>query len=67
MAFPFLYIMTLAVDKSKGHGLSNNVHCERMLKKTDMTWYLLQNYQGVAASRSVSVVEVSRQICSDAF
>ena len=38
MAFPFLY-MTITIDKLNGHGFSNNVRCERLLKKTKMTWY----------------------------
>ena len=59
--------MTLAIDKLNGRGLSNNAHRERLLKKTKMTWYKLQNYQGIAASRSISVVEVCRQICSNTF
>ena len=59
--------MTLAIDKLNCHGLSNNACRERLLNKTEMTWNLLQNYQGVTASRSVSVVEVSGRIYSNTF
>ena len=37
--YGFSVYMTLAVDKLNGRGLSNNPHCECLLKKTEMTWY----------------------------
>ena len=55
MAFLFLYM----INRLNGRSLSNNARRERLLKKAEMTWYILQNYQGVGARSRVLVVEVS--------
>ena len=39
-AFQFLY-MTLPIDTADGRGLSNEVHCELLPKKTKVMLYLL--------------------------
>ena len=59
--------MTLAINELNGHGLSNSVHHECLPKRTNIMRYLLQKYQAIVTSRSVSVIKVSGRIYSDTF
>ena len=61
-------IVTLAINKLNEFGLSNTVHRECLPKKTKVKQYWLQkDYQGVPASRNVSIIKVSGQMHSNTF
>ena len=55
---------SLAINKLNGRGLSNTACRERLPKKTKVTW---KDYQAAPVSRSVSIIKVSGQMCSDKF
>ena len=64
---PFLH-MAPAINKLNGCGLSNTARRERLPKKTKVTQYWQQkDYQAVPTRRSVSMIEVSGRMRSDAF
>ena len=67
MASPFLH-MTPTVNKLNGRDISNTARREYLLKRTKVMQYCQQkDYQAVPTRRNVSMIEVSGQMCSDAF